>query len=321
LVAIAILMLLVGSAWYVYVFKTVPGVWTRWRIELARTAPGEKSGNPLSYLSLFAYMLPWTAVLIHGVVWTAVESLRRKIDGMTLALLLVLVPVVLMSFFPDRKERYLLPLAGPAAVLAARGITAMLDPTERRRTPPWVQWAIVAVIGVGLPIAGATTLQRVNGAPWYSPALAACAAVFVGMQIVIAAQQARRHPFLLVIGPAVIMLLLQPTFLYAYRDAREGCSEMRPLAETIRFAAPTARVYYWRPDGKKRADVSLSIYLNRPTVWVADPSEVPQGDVPAVIVAQEKPGGPPRKPPDEWLFLDDAPHDKDRYLAFVRPPR
>jgi 4-amino-4-deoxy-L-arabinose transferase-like glycosyltransferase len=315
-----ILMLIIGAAWYAYVFAHVPDVWARWKIELARSAPGEKSGNPFSYLSLLAYMLPWTAVLIHGLIWTAVETWRRRFDGMTLALLLLLVPIVVMSFFPDRKERYLLPLAGPAAVLAARGIAAMLDPADKGKVPQWVQWATVAVIAIGLPVAGATVLKRGDGTPWFPPLFAACTAVVMAMLLLIAIHQSRRHPFALVIGPALIMLLLQPDFLFGYRDTREGRSEMRPLAETIRYAAPTALIYNWRPEGKKRADVSLSIYLNRPTIWVPDPAQVPQGTRPQVMITQQNPGRPPRQPPPEWLFLDEVAHDKDRYLAFVRPP-
>jgi 4-amino-4-deoxy-L-arabinose transferase-like glycosyltransferase len=240
---------------------------------------------------------------------------------MTFALLLVLVPIVAMSFFPDRKERYLLPLAGPAAILAARGIAAMLDPAERRKIPPALHWAIIAVIGIGLPIAGATSLKRVDGVPWYPPVLGACAAVVIAMLIIIAIQQARRHPFVLVIAPAAVMLLLQPIFLFGYRDAREGRSEMRPLAQTIRFAAPDAVVYNWRPEARKRADVSLSIYLNRPTVWVADPSEIAQGDRAQVVITQQGPGKPVRDAPEGWTYLDEVAHDKDRYLAFVRPGR
>ena len=65
-----------------------------------------------------------------------------------------------------------------------------------------------------------------------------------------------------------------------YRDTREGRCEMRPLAETIRQVAPTAELYNWRPEAPKRADVSLAIYLNRTTIWVPDPSQVPPSERP-----------------------------------------
>jgi 4-amino-4-deoxy-L-arabinose transferase-like glycosyltransferase len=316
-----LLMLLVGAGWYVHVFTHVPGVWTRWKIELARSGPGEKSGNPLSYVSLFAYTLPWTAVVIHGIAWTVVEWGQRKINAFAFALMLIAVPIVVMSFFPDRKERYLLPLIGPASILAARGIVAMLDPTDKRRVPPLVQWAILAVIAIGLPIAGAISLKRIDGTPWYTHASAACAAVVAATLIVIGIQQSRRYGFVLVVATAVIMLMLQPLFLFGYRDAREGRSEMKPLADVIRFVAPDGVVYNWRPEGPKRADVSLSIYLNRPTVWVGSPSDIPRGDRSQVMITQQKPDRPAREAPDGWTYLDEVAHDNNRYLAFVRPRR
>jgi hypothetical protein len=214
-----------------------------------------------------------------------------------------------------------LPLVGPAAVLAARGISAMLDPADKGKAPAAVQWMIIAVIALGLPVAGAKWLTRVNGTPWYPPVFAGCAAVVFAMLIVIAIQQSSRQPFVLVIAVAVIMLLLQPLLLFGYRDAREGISEMRPLAETIRFTAPDAVVYNCRPQGQTRADVSLSIYLNRPTVWVGAPSDIPRGERSQVMITQQKPDAPPREAPDGWTYLDEIAHDKDRYLAFVRPGR
>jgi hypothetical protein len=206
--------------------------------------------------------------------------------------------------------------------LAARGVVAMLEPGEKRKLPPEVHWAILATIAIGLPVAGATTvLRRVDGTPWYPRPVAACAAVVAAMLIVIAIQQSRRRPVVLVVATAVIMLMLQPLCLFGYRDAREGLSEMRPLAQVIRFAAPDAVVYNWRPEGRKRADVSLSIYLNRPTVWVADPADVPQGERSQVIITHQRPDQPPRRPDEEWTYLDEVAHDKDRYVAFVRPRR
>jgi 4-amino-4-deoxy-L-arabinose transferase-like glycosyltransferase len=323
-----LLAIAVGGAWYFFVWIQVPEVWQRWSIELARSAPTERSDNPLSYASIFLYMLPWTPVLIHGAIWTLAEAWRARRghplsdegNGMTLALLLVIVPLVVMSFFPDRKERYLLPLAGPAAVLAARGLGAMLDSRERRRIPTWVHWATIAIIAVAFPIAGATVLKRLGGGPWYPPRLAACLGVAVVMLLLIFILQSRRHPFAAVIGPAVIMLVLQPIFFFGYRDTREGRAEMRPLASVIREVAPNALMYNWRPDAPKRADVSLSIYLNRPTVWIADPAKLPSLDRPQVMITQQKRDPPVRRPPPGWMPLATVPHDKDYYQAFIREP-
>jgi hypothetical protein len=67
--------------------------------------------------------------------------------------------------------------------------------------------------------------------------------------------------------------------------------------------------------------VSLSIYLNRSTVWVGDPATIPRGERAQVMITQQRPDRPERQAPDGWIYLDQVAHDKDRYLAFVRPPR
>ncbi len=52
---------------------------------------------------------------------------------------------------------------------------------------------------------------------------------------------------------------------------------------------PDAEMFNYRPDGQmKRAPVDLSIYLNRPTKWIADPVTLPRTDRPQIYVTPEK---------------------------------
>lgn len=318
-----VLMLAIGGAWYAYVAYRIPEVWARWQVELARSSPGEKAGNFLSYATIFAYMLPWTPVFIHGLIWTGVETAKhRSRPGVfALPLLLVVVPIVIMSFFPDRQARYLLPLVGSASVIAARSITAMLNPNDRGRLPPWAQWATIAVLAVGLPVAGATMLKRIDGQPWYPLAPAVCMAVALAMGIVILTQVSRRWPVAMIAGTALVMLVLQPMFFFGYRDTAEGLSDMRPLAELIRANLPDAEMFYYRPDAKKRADVSLSIYLNRSTRWVASPAEIPASARAQVMLVQQRKGEPMLDIPPGWINFEQTARGKDVFWSFVRLPQ
>ena len=240
---------------------------------------------------------------------------------MVLAMFLLVVPVVIMSCVRDRQDRYLLPLVGPASVLAARGLLAMLDSDIRGGVPPWVQWAILFIISIGLPVAGATVLKRADGRPWYRPEMAMIVVALMMCVVAAAHQLSLRRPVALVIGSAVVMLLLQPVFYLGYRDTRQGRSEMRPLAEMIRTVAPTAEMYYWRPRGRMRGDVALSIYLNRPTIWIGDAAALPPShDRPQVIIADQRPKASPPQPPAGWLYLAKVPRDEDWFWAFVRLP-
>lgn len=313
IVAAIIVMLLVGGAWYAFVAMRIPGVWERWRIELLRSDPAESPDNPLSYVSLFSNMLPWSIVFVHGLIWTALTWRER--NGWTLALLFVIVPVVVMSFFPDRKERYLLPLLAPASIVTARGLSAMLDPTDPRRIPPWVQWTTIFVIGIGLPLIGMT--DRIGGSPWYSTTFAAASIAFIAIVICVFSLMSRALPLAIVGATAIVMLIVQPIFFLGYRNTREGRSEMRPLAEMIRRDFPDAQTYYCRPRGARRVPGDLSIYLNRASPWIADPDALEASTKPQMYIIIQ-PDDTDDTPAAGWTFFAKVKRDEDWYAAFVR---
>jgi 4-amino-4-deoxy-L-arabinose transferase-like glycosyltransferase len=136
-----------------------------------------RPGKWYAYVSFFAFVLPWTVFLIAGIAVVVRDWRTRERDertrGMMLALLMLVVPIVIMSFFRDRKERYLLPMIVPAAVVVARAVVEHLDTRHLRNAADRVvvaaHWVSLLVIAVGLPIAGATTLTKLDGAHWYSP--------------------------------------------------------------------------------------------------------------------------------------------------------
>jgi 4-amino-4-deoxy-L-arabinose transferase-like glycosyltransferase len=298
-------------------------VWSRWAVELSRSGTVNHAGNALSYASLLLYILPWTAAFLLGLIWTAGQATRRTISrAWLLPLLLVIVPVVVMSFFPDRKERYLLPLLGPAALLAARGLAEMFE-SDRPGIQRWVQWATLLVIAVALPVAGATKwLLLINGRPWYPLPLTIVLVLCLGCTIAAAWVATRRGAASgIVASTSIVMLLLTYVFFLAYRDTFAGRSDLRPLAEVIRDRYPSAEMYYWRPEGNKRSSVDLSIYLNRSTIWTADPTALPQrSSRPQVYIALQHRGGAEPEALPGWKRFAFIARDDDRWFAFVREP-
>jgi 4-amino-4-deoxy-L-arabinose transferase-like glycosyltransferase len=227
---------------------------------------------------------------------------------------------VLMTLFPDRKERYLLPLLGPFAILCARAIELTLAREYRGpKIPRWVQWLIIFVMGVGLPIVGATKLApRVDGRPWYPANVAITMAVTMAAIILIGMLLSRQQPIALLGTTVLVVLLMYPLAYAGYRNAQPGRSDMRPLAEYIRATHPTAEMYRWRPDNKRVA-VDLSIYLNRSTIWTRDPARLPRSDRPQIAVAVQNKNQPEIPPPPGWTMLAKVLRDqKDWYVAFVR---
>ena len=347
------LFVLVALPWYALVASKDPEVWARWQMEVTREGATDlPPGRPYAYLSFFAFIAPWTAFLIAGIAVIIRDVLvrspdgppspavppspspdapaapaapspgREKARGMLLALMMVVVPIVIMSLFRDRKERYLLPMIVPAGVVIARAVVEHLDTRHRRnaadRAVVGIHWATLLVLAIGLPIAGAVALKTVDGGRWFSPAVAvAGGAVCLG--IVVAGMVVhRRWGGGMVAATLLLMLAMQVLFMHGYRHSREGRSEMRPLAGMIWAQAPDARVYITGAK-KVRSPVDLAIYLNRPVPWVDDVGQIERRDRPAVVVTRQRRRAPPPAPPAGASVLGKTARDDNWWHAFVLP--
>jgi hypothetical protein len=272
----------------------------------------------LGYLALLPYLLPWTICFIGGVI-----SARR---GMLLAVLLTILPLVLMSFYKDRKERYMFPVTGAAAVVAAAGIVTLARKREDwnglDRAAVVQHWVLLVAIGLLLPAAAATTrvaeLTTVTHGPWLSRAAGAMLTVGLGILIAVAMLFRRRWLGALVSATVIVMLAAHAVVIHGYAQTRAGMSDMRPLANAIWQSHPDALMYNAHPL-EKRASVDLSIYLNRVTTWVS-PEELAAltpGTQPRVVVMLQNPKEPEPQPPAGWRFLHKVSRDKDWWWAFV----
>ena len=310
-----LLMLAVALPWYFYVLHVMPEGRKIWEHEVVDER-GEKPSSILGYLALFPYLLPWTICFIGGMV-----SARR---GMLLAVFLALLPLLLMSFYKDRKERYMFPVTGAAAVVAAGGIM-----TLARKREPWngldkaavaQHWVLLVAIGVIFPAAAAVDrfpeLQTVFHTPWLTRGWGV--GLTIGLAVVIAAGILVRRRWVMALAGAtvIVMLTVQAAGLHGYAQTRQGRSDMRPLAEAIWEKYPEALMYNAHPEGK-RASVDLSIYLNRVTRWVSpeDLASLKPGRAPKVVVMLQEHGDPDPKPPAGWTFVEKVKRDKDWWWA------
>jgi 4-amino-4-deoxy-L-arabinose transferase-like glycosyltransferase len=334
-VAVAIaLFALIALPWYALIAAKNPEVWTRWQLEVTREGATDlPPGKWYAYFSFVGFMMPWTAFLVAGIaviVRDAMQSSRAsaggsaRARGMLLALMMVVVPIVIMSFFRDRKERYLLPMIVPGAVIVARAVIEHFETRHLRnaadRIVVAIHWGTLMVIAIGLPVAGAMKLTTVEGARWFTPTLAAVA-LMAGVTVVGLGMVAHRRGRCGAIVAATLVLMLgaQALFMHGYRDSREGRSEMKPLANLIWRDAPDAAVFTTDARMRARAPVDLSIYLNRTVRWVDDASQVPAADGrPAVLVVRQRKNDPEPAPPPGWSVLGKTRRDQSWWHAFVR---
>lgn len=317
-----LLMVAIALPWYLYIYRTVPGAMKIWFTE-ATSERGEKPSSIHQYLLILLYLLPWTVSFIGGAI-----NARR---GMLLAAFLALLPLLLLSFYKDRKERYMYPMTGAAAVVAAAGVMTLSRKRELwnalDRAAVVQHWALMVFLGVVVPAVSATTwtpwLRTITGEPWLTRGQGASLTVLLGL-IIAGGMLIRRHWLAALVGTTVIVTLtIHAALIPGYAKTEQGESSMRPLAERIWETFPDAQMFNAHPRGK-RASVDLSIYMNRITQWVSteELEQMQPGPKPKVVVMLQDAKDPAEPtPPPGWKLVDKVRRDKDVWWAFVLEAR
>jgi 4-amino-4-deoxy-L-arabinose transferase-like glycosyltransferase len=273
-----VVFLLLALPWFLHVAMRMDA-WATWRLEVMRQDPIVPKSNPFNYLTIFALVLPWTAFFFAGGVLALQQMQRRPMGMIVAALFLVVVPIVVMTFFRDRKERYLAPMLPAAAILVAYGILAVHEAVlvQRMKIIAMAHWIVVAVVAIGTPLAAAmpdlSHMRTMGGSAWLGwPAAAALAGV--GAVIVMVGALKSRHDVRWMVGPTVAaMLLLQPALMWGYSRSYAGRSDLKLFSFQVRQEFPNAAAYSYRPG--RRPPEDLSIYMNRTVVALSDLSKLP----------------------------------------------
>ena len=354
LLAGVLVMLAVGLPWYLVVLRRWPDIVHGWWIEVTRVGATQLPPDPwYTYFTLLPWMLPWLAWFVAGIWVAGSQTFRpgrvsdediKSRDGTVLALMLTLAPVLVMSFFKDKNERYLLPMVAPAAVVTARAAVAWWRrPTSDvgGRAVDAVHWITLALLALGLPLVGLSAPHLDLGDRWFSPATAA---LFILAAVAILAlgyfpyREKRGHshfsekvnvPFLAaarsgaaapVAATAALMLLLQYPFLLGYRQMDK--SDLKPLADAVWAQYPDATVHQFEPGHRTRVRMDLPIYLGRITRTIGreDLAKLAPSDNPQVVVFLERRSGTEHDLPAPWQELGTGGGRKGGWRAYVLPP-
>lgn len=296
-IAAAIACVVISVPWYLTVLLKDPeGQWHTWFREVTGSDAPARRTPFYQYLLFLPEFLP---ALLFVFFVRARDSRERS--ALRMMVCMIVVPLLIQSFFKDKTDRYILPLTGPMAVLAAVGLRNLLP--SRRRADVAIYWFILAAALVTFAICGAlgwpNALRGVTGRPWFDWKLA-LAAILVAILIFLAANYMQKQPIASALFTSLYVLLFMHLLaLGYYGQSPTARSKMLPLADLIWQKYPNAEMFTSEPVGH-RASEDLSIYLNRLTGWITldEMARVTSGSRPKVVVMKET--GQPTPVPFGW---------------------
>jgi 4-amino-4-deoxy-L-arabinose transferase-like glycosyltransferase len=253
-------MLIVGCWWYALAFARIGGQTSRlWVSEVFQSEIITPINTPwYRYALSLRSLLPWLPWLVVGVIATG--SSKKDDSRGRLPVFLVLTPVLIMTFVTRKDDRYLLPMLGPAAVIAGQGLMAWA--ADRPRTSPrgrillGVHWLVFLLWGLSI----AQEIHSWKIAPAVMAA-AVCAVLGVGGWLA-----SNFSPRLLVPLTVALTLGINLDYNAAKRRHPEPASAQMQMADLIWRDYPQARVCVVFPNKLNEmylSAVDLSLYLGR----------------------------------------------------------
>lgn len=250
-VAAAVVALVVGGSWPAYIWlKVAPAALRVARIETASWG-NRHVQPPWYYWSFFAFTGLWALVTLAALVKPYAQRRASRYIPYVVALGWLVAGLVLLSLVPEKKERYMLPLMPPLALLVA----GLLRYWESLSRPEWFRpdlllvraWGILlALVCVALPVA-----MAVLGLPGFgvgSARFGAAVVAFGGLAAWIVWQGVRPvRPVMLMAGTLTVMgtllSLLMP--VYPVWESRRDTPGLSHVQDMRRLPA-VAGVASWR---------------------------------------------------------------------------
>ena len=301
----SLVALLIGGWWYALMVYCQPHVFSLWLSEMFRPQANITTDPDkwFTYLLALQQLMPWLPFVLIGAIAAMVSLWRRQVSPMTLILFWAVVPVLLMTLAPDKRERYLFPMLGPTALLAATVLTGLtttsLDENTRRWLLP-IHWVILAAIAVGYPVSLILPAALHGGSPDVPRQLAVATGLAALASVLICFRVARHWPWAIFAATAATMLASGLLYWVAEDASPRSHSPMEAAANIIRQQAPDAslRVMHER-SAKLLLNLpanKLSIYLNR-TITCVDNWPPAATDHRSIVILQRQPRGVEITPP------------------------
>jgi len=287
----AIVGLAIGLSWPAYVFSHVPAaVLAVARVET--TSWGERHVQPAwYYLNFPVFSGIWTVIALAAL-W--VPYARRRAGAyVPYALLLgwLVASLVLLSLVPEKKERYMMPLLPPLALLIAGMLryletafqtTTVVLPGEKQLVRGWA--GVLVLVCVLAPVA-----MLIVRLPGFGPATFRFAAVVVTLGslalVVVRLGWQQLRPVALMAsslaGMAALLALLLPAYpLWEGRRDERGLRHLTDVRQQ-----PTLRQLPWYSMGE--VPVKQVWMIGEPMPDISDDTLRPPAHLPVVVLSQK----------------------------------
>ena len=333
LVAGAALLAIVSLPWVVYILDRYSLDTVRLWINEVRLQEERDAGDTTPRWEVFVFlpqMTPWTLWLIAGLIVMFWRQSVVRFREAVFTVLIVVVPLACLVVYPPVRNRYMVPMAGPAAVIAAWGLLQCLStwqkPRRVDRAMVVVHWVTVGTLAVGLPLIGSSllshlpwaakgALKSVDGQPWFPLWPAMAISLTLASVLLLTLRLQRQRVWVLPAGTLVLLLAFQFAYNWGNSKTDSGRSEAKAPARAILYRYPNADVY---ADFAKKFPRELGVYLGR-TV-----RPLPQGKWPAdhdnkdvVVLARE--GWLPENAPVDVVKVIPFQIGQYRWVALARP--
>ncbi len=354
-IAVGVLLaLLITLPWPIYIWIKMNGRGHEWvrEVALADEKLERKRSHWYDLLVFIPIVFPWSLMLLRGFVAVAADAAggawARRLGSdpgdkhpqasrrMVLMVFLMIVPMLVLQFFPPRRERYLVPMLGPAAVIAAWGIQSCYRSVGRFLTDQLLvafQWltlagAVAALLWVGCSHGPVQVwkmtfdgLRSMNGQPWYTPTFAVVLATVLLLVIVQGLWMPSRGGLSLAVVSVVVMLTLQWAYIHGFRGARDNHS-VRDVALRMRqqYQGKDPLIYDTHITGKS-APIELGIYMNRVVAKEKKPEKLPPSDRLQVFLVPESATGKKLWHRPAITFDSKFVHDGTWWYVFEMPPK
>ena len=236
--SILILMLIVGSWWFIYV-----------RLEDSETffrIANKETKNWVSYnvrafyyyWSFFTQSGIWTIPAFIGLLYPYMKSRVSNLKVYKFSFYWTILAVILLSIIPEKKPRYLMPVLIPLAINTGFYIEYLIREfknfkNKRETLPVYFNFGLIAFIGIGFPFVGFLIGESLSGIILFWYVLASVLLFLISVLIIVnlKRKQLKNVFYLCIIFMISAFVAVLPLSEKLRSDSYKSISELKTKAE------------------------------------------------------------------------------------------